>query len=191
MFLLVGLGNPGPEYAANRHNIGYMALDEIVRSHSFEPWRRRFHGSAAEGRIGESRALALKPETYMNLSGQAVAAALSYYRLEADQVIALHYDLDLAPGKLRVKQGGGNAGHNGLRSLDSHIGRDYRRVRFGIGHPGERGEVEDYVLHDVAKADRGELEASIEAVAEHIGVLVQGDMAGFMNNVALQTGAGR
>jgi PTH1 family peptidyl-tRNA hydrolase len=191
MYLLVGLGNPGSEYENNRHNIGFMALDEIVRRHSFGGWRRRFHGSVSEGQIGGRRAIALKPDTFMNRSGQAVAAATRYYRLEVEDIIVLHDDLDLEPGKIRVKQGGGSAGHNGLRSIDTHVGKNYRRVRFGIGHPGERDQVENYVLKDVPKAESEMLENNIMAIADHIAALALGDVASFTNDVALQTGSNK
>lgn len=187
MLLLVGLGNPGPGHAKNRHNVGYMAVDEIVRRHSFGPWRRRFHGSASEGRLAGRRAIVLKPETYMNHSGQSVAAALRYYRMEPEKMIVIHDELDLPPGKVRVKQGGGNAGHNGLRSIDSHVGRDYRRVRIGVGHPGVPDIVGDYVLHDFSKSDHTWVEETTQAIADAIEVLAIGDLPGFMNKVSLAT----
>lgn len=187
MLLLVGLGNPGPGHAKNRHNLGYMAVDEIVRRHSFGPWRRRFHGSVSDGRLAGRRATILKPETYMNLSGQSVAAALRYYRIEPDKMIVIHDELDLPPGKVRVKQGGGNAGHNGLRSIDAHVGREYRRVRIGVGHPGEPNVAGDYVLRDFPKSDQAWVEETIAAIADAIDVLVTGDLPGFMNKVSLAT----
>ena len=187
MLLLVGLGNPGPGHSNNRHNIGYMAVDEIVRRHSFGPWRRRFHGSVSEGRLTGRRAIALKPETYMNLSGQSVGAAVRYYRIDLDRVIVVHDEIDLVPGKVRVKQGGGNAGHNGLRSIDTHIGRGYKRIRIGVGHPGVRDVVGDYLLHDFSKADEGWVEATTQAIADAIDVLVIGDIPGFMNKVSVAT----
>ena len=187
MLLLVGLGNPGPGHSKNRHNIGYMAVDEIVRRHSFGPWRRRFHGSVSEGRLAGRRATALMPETYMNLSGQSVGAAVRYYRIDLDRVIVIHDEIDLVPGKVRVKQGGGNAGHNGLRSIDTHIGRGYKRIRIGVGHPGVRDVVGDYLLHDFSKADEGWVEATTQAIADAIDVLVIGDIPGFMNKVSVAT----
>ena len=187
MLLLVGLGNPGPGHSKNRHNLGYMAVDEIVRRHSFGPWRRRFHGSASEGRLGGRRAIALKPETYMNLSGQSVGAAVRYYRIELDRVIVIHDEIDLVPAKVRVKQGGGNAGHKGLRSIDTHVGRGYKRVRVGVGHPGVRDVVADYLLHDFSKADVEWVEPTIEAIADAIEVLAIGDVAGFMNKISVAT----
>ena len=187
MLLLVGLGNPGPGHAKNRHNIGYMAADEIVRRYSFGPWRRRFHGSVSEGRLAGRRAIVLKPETYMNHSGQSVAAALRYYRIEPEKTIVIHDELDLPPGKVRVKQGGGNAGHNGLRSIDAHVGRDYRRVRIGVGHPGVRDVVADYLLHDFNKSDKAWVDETTDAIADAIEVLAIGDLPGFMNKVSLAT----
>ena len=187
MLLVVGLGNPGPEYARHRHNIGFMAVDAIVHRHVFAPFRPRFDGRAAEGRFGRERAVCLKPSTYMNDSGRSVAAAMRFYKLAPAQVIAIHDEVDLAPGRCKVKLGGGNAGHNGLRSLDAHIGREYWRVRLGVGHPGDKDRVPDYVLHDFAKADRLWLEPLIEAVADAFSTLAEGDAAGFMNRVALAT----
>lgn len=186
MVLLVGLGNPGPGYARNRHNIGYMAVDEVARRYGFGGWRGRFHGQTAEGVMAGRRAFALKPETYMNESGRSVGSAVRYYRLEPEDVIVLHDELDLVSGKVRCKQGGGNAGHNGLRSIDAHIGRNYKRVRFGIGHPGERGRVTGHVLSDFAKADEAWVAKTIEAVAMALPLLVVGDAPGFMNKVALE-----
>ncbi len=186
MVLLVGLGNPGQDYAKNRHNIGFMAVEEIAQRHGFGPWRRRFQGQAADGRLSDKRAYALKPETYMNESGRAVAAAMRYYRLEAEDVIVLYDEIDLDAGKVRCKQGGGNAGHNGLRSLDSHIGRDYVRVRLGIGHPGDRDRVSGHVLGNFSKADMICVTDVIDAVSDAIPALVAGDVPGFSNQVALK-----
>jgi PTH1 family peptidyl-tRNA hydrolase len=186
MVLLVGLGNPGQDYAKNRHNIGFMAVEEIAQRHGFGPWRRRFQGQAADGRLSDKRAYALKPETYMNESGRAVAAAMRYYRLEAEDVIVLYDEIDLDAGKVRCKQGGGNAGHNGLRSLDSHIGRDYVRVRLGIGHPGDRDRVSGHVLGNFSKADMIWVTDVIDAVSDAIPALVAGDVPGFSNQVALK-----
>jgi PTH1 family peptidyl-tRNA hydrolase len=185
MLLVVGLGNPGPAYARHRHNIGYMAVDAIVRHHAFAPFRARFEGSIADGKLGQARAVCLKPTTYMNDSGRSVAAAMRFFKLPLEQVIVIHDDLDLAPGKLKVKQGGGNGGHNGLRSIDAHLGPDYWRVRIGIGHPGHKDLVSDYVLHDFAKADRAWVETLVDALAMHVALLAAGDPGGFMNKVAL------
>ena len=188
MLLLVGLGNPGAAYTKNRHNIGFMAVDEIVRRHSFETYRARFHGRVAAGSVAGARLLALKPKTFVNDSGRSVAAAMRYYRLGVRDLIVLHDDLDLKPGKVRVKRGGGHAGHKGLRNIDAHIGRDYLRVRIGIGHPGEKTRVTGYVLRNFTKADRPWLEATVGAVAEALPLLITGDESGFMNKVTL-TGA--
>lgn len=184
MVLLVGLGNPGQDYAKNRHNIGFMAVDEIARRYGFGPWRRRFQGQAADGRLSGKRAFALKPETYMNESGRAVTQAMRYYRLEPEDVIVLYDEIDLDAGKVRCKQGGGNAGHNGLRSLDSHIGRNYVRVRLGIGHPGDRDRVSSHVLGNFSKADMVWVTDVIDAVSDAIPALAIGDIPGFSNQVA-------
>ncbi len=184
MRLLVGLGNPGSRYVNNRHNIGYMAVDEIVRRHGFGPWRRRFQSLISEGRIGPAKVLCMKPETFMNESGQAVGEALRFYKLEPEAVIVLHDDLDLAPGKTRVKLGGGHGGHNGLRSLDAHIGKNYWRVRMGIDHPGHKDLVHGYVLRDFPKADLPWVEKLTDAVAAEIAYLTGGDAPGFMSRVA-------
>ncbi|MCH8097296.1 MAG: aminoacyl-tRNA hydrolase [Proteobacteria bacterium] len=187
MLLLVGLGNPGAEHTNNRHNIGFMAVDEIIRRHSFGPRRERFNGRAAEGRIGNTKILALKPATYMNESGLAVGNAARFYKLEPDDIIVLHDDIDLVPGKVRVKRGGGAAGHNGLRSIDSHIGKDYLRVRIGVGHPGDKDEVERYVLRNFPREDMRWVEALTGAIAECLPLLLGDDGAGFMSKVALLT----
>ena len=184
MVLLVGLGNPGQDYAKNRHNIGFMAVDEIARRYSFGPWRRRFQGQTADGRLSGKRAFALKPETYMNESGRAVTQAMRYYRLEPEDVIVLYDEIDLDAGKVRCKQGGGNAGHNGLRSLDSHIGRNYVRVRLGIGHPGDRDRVSSHVLGNFSTADMVWVTDVIDAVSDAVPALAIGDIPGFSNQVA-------
>lgn len=183
MLLLVGLGNPGPRYAGNRHNIGFMALDEIVRRHDFSNWRKGFQGDVAEGRLGGQKVLALKPLTYMNESGRSVGEALRFYKLTPESVIVLHDELDLAPGKLRVKLGGGAAGHNGLRSIAQHIGPDFKRVRLGIGHPGRKEAVHGWVLSDFAKADDAWLELLLDALVRHAELLVEGDDGPFMSRV--------
>ncbi len=184
MLLLVGLGNPGPRYTCNRHNIGYMAVDEIVRRHGFGPWRRRFQGQCADGRIDALKVLALKPETYMNESGRSVGEAMRFYKLAPEAVLVFHDDLDLRPGKVKVKRGGGHAGHNGLGSLDAHIGRDYARVRLGIGHPGHKDLVEPYVLKDFPKTEDPLVEKLVEAVAAELPKLIGGDESVFMSRVA-------
>lgn len=185
MLLLAGLGNPGPRYADNRHNIGFMAVDEIVHRHSFSPWRRRFQADCAEGRLGGEKVLALKPQTYMNESGRAVGEALRFFKLEPQDVIVIYDEIDLAPGKIRIKQGGGTGGHNGIRSIESHIGKDFWRVRLGVGHPGQKELVHGHVLSDFAKAERPVIERVIDAIAEAIPILVAGDDGAFMSRVAL------
>lgn len=185
MRILVGLGNPGVRYAGNRHNIGFMAAEAIAHRHGLPPWRRRFQGVTTEGPIGGERALLLLPGTFMNESGRAVAEAMQFYKVGAGDVVVMHDELDLPPGKLRVKTGGGNAGHNGLRSITSHIGNDYRRVRIGIGHPGDKGEVHNYVLNDFAKAEKAWVLALCEIIADTAAMIVKGDDAGFQNKVHL------
>ena len=185
MLLLVGLGNPGPRHANNRHNIGFMAVDEIVRRHGFGPWRTRFSGRIAEGRIEGGKVLALEPETYMNESGRAVGEAVRFYKLETEsQVIVIYDEIDLKPGKVKVKLGGGAGGHNGIRSIDNHIGRDYRRVRLGVGHPGDKDRVHGYVLQDFAKVEVAGRDKLIDAVASELPRLIAGDDGGFMSRLA-------
>ncbi|MBC8129034.1 MAG: aminoacyl-tRNA hydrolase [Rhizobiaceae bacterium] len=185
MLLIAGLGNPGPQYAGHRHNIGFMAIDEIHRDPSFRPWTKKFKGEISEGQIGAEKVLLLKPLTFMNESGASVGDAMRFYKLEPGQVIVLHDELDLAPAKVRVKTGGGNGGHNGLRSIDAHIGKDYRRVRLGIGHPGSKERVHGHVLSDFHKVDREWLEPLLEAVARNVEILVKGEDALFMNRLQL------
>jgi len=185
MLLLVGLGNPGARYVGNRHNIGFMAVQEIAKRHGIGPWRRRFQGLACEGPLGGERALLLLPGTYMNESGRAVAEAVHFYKLPPADVIVFHDEIDLPPGKVRVKVGGGIAGHNGLRSISDHIGNDYRRVRIGVGHPGNKDLVQHYVLSDFAKSDRDWVEALIGVLAEDAALLAQGKDASFQNRVHL------
>ncbi len=183
--LLVGLGNPGPKYAGNRHNIGFMALDAIADINRLPAWRSRFQGQTTEGNVGDGRALLLKPMTYMNESGRAVGEAMRWLKLQPADVVVFYDEIDLAPGKVRVKMGGGAAGHNGIRSIAAHIGPEFRRVRLGVGHPGRREAVQRHVLSDFAKADRDWLGPLIVAVADNAGMLVAGDDAGFMNRIAL------
>jgi PTH1 family peptidyl-tRNA hydrolase len=185
MLLMVGLGNPGARYAGNRHNIGFMAVDAIARRHSSTPWRRRFQGVAAEGLLGGARVLFLLPGTYMNESGRAVGEAAHFYKLGVADVVAFHDEIDLAPGKVRVKTGGGVAGHNGLRSITAHIGNDYRRVRIGVGHPGVKDLVHAYVLSDFSKDERNWVEALCEVIAENAALLAKGQDASFQNRVHL------
>ena len=184
MKLFVGLGNPGAKYARHRHNIGFMAVERIAADHGFGPWRGKFHGALAEGRLGSEKVLLLKPETYMNRSGQSVGAAVSFYKLDPGDVVVFHDELDLAPGKCRFKQGGGHAGHNGLRSLHAAIGEGYARVRLGIGHPGRKDLVSAYVLHDFAKADQDWLEDLLRGISDGAPALAEGDSTRFMNAVA-------
>ena len=185
MHLLVGLGNPGTKYHGNRHNIGFMAVDEIVRRHGFSPWRRRFRGETAEATLAGEKVLALKPLTFMNDSGRAVGEAMRFYDIDPARVIVLYDELDLEPGKVRVKLGGGAAGHNGIRSMIAHAGPHFQRVRLGIGHPGEKHMVHPHVLSDFAKSDKVWLEPLIEAVAEHIPLLIKGEDGSFQNKVHL------
>jgi PTH1 family peptidyl-tRNA hydrolase len=183
MLLLVGLGNPGPGHADDRHNIGYMAADAIVRRHGFGPFRAKFKGVTAGGAIADEKVAVLKPETYMNLSGESVAAAAHFYKLEPEQVIVIHDEIDLAFGKLRVKQGGGSGGHNGLRSIDAHLGSDYWRVRLGVGHPGIPELVIHHVLRPFAKDEMPLVEKLVEAVADAMPLLVRGEPNRFMSKV--------
>ncbi len=185
MRLFVGLGNPGSRYAKNRHNIGFLAVDAIARAHNAAPWRRRFQGEAAEATLGRERVLILKPQTYMNESGRAVAQAQHFYKVPLGDVVVFHDELDLPPGKLRVKLGGGNAGHNGLRSITAQCGNDYRRVRIGIGHPGDKALVYPYVLSDFAKAEEPWVEDLCRACADHAALLAKGEDGSFQNKVHL------
>ena len=187
MKLFVGLGNPGAKYSGNRHNIGYMAVERIAADHGFGPWRKGFQGQVSEGRLGDEKVILLKPETFMNLSGQSVGEALRFYKLTPAEVTVFHDELDLAPAKVRVKTGGGHAGHNGLRSIHAHIGEAYGRVRLGIGHPGHKDAVATYVLHDFAKADQDWLDDVLRGVSDGAPALASGDAARFQNAVALRT----
>lgn len=186
MKLFVGLGNPGAEYAGHRHNIGFMALDRIAVDHGFGPWKRAHHGVISEGRLGGDKVVLLKPETYMNKSGQAVHSAVAFHKMPLTDVVVFHDELDLAPGKLRTKLGGGHAGHNGLRSIHDHLGDGYARVRLGIGHPGHKDAVAGYVLHDFAKSERDWLDPLLQGISEGVEALAQGEEAKFMNAVALR-----
>jgi PTH1 family peptidyl-tRNA hydrolase len=185
MRLLVGLGNPGTEHVGNRHNIGFMVVQEIARRHGFPPWRRRFQGVATEGSIGSERVLLLLPGTYMNESGRAVGEAARFYKLGLPDIVVVHDEIDLAPMRVRVKTGGGIAGHNGLRSITAHVGNDYRRVRIGVGHPGAKELVYGYVLGDFAKAERPWVEALAGAIADNAGLLARGEDNTFQNKVHL------
>ena len=185
MLLFVGLGNPGPRYAGNRHNIGFMAVQAIARRHDIKPWRRHFQGVAVEGAMAGEKLLLLLPETFMNESGRTVQEAANFYKLDAGNIVVFHDELELPPGKLRVKIGGGNAGHNGLRSISAHVGNDYKRVRLGIGHPGDKNLVEPYVLQDFAKSEWPWVEALCEIVADNAALLIEGKDSTFQNKVHL------
>jgi peptidyl-tRNA hydrolase, PTH1 family len=189
--LIVGLGNPGPEHALQRHNVGFMAIDAIARRFGLGPTRRRFAGEAAEGTIDGCKVLVLKPLTYMNDSGRSIAEAVQFYKIETGDVIVLHDELDLVPGKVRTKIGGGAAGHNGLRSTDAAIGPDYMRVRIGIGHPGDKSRVTGYVLGNFAKDERPMIDDLNDAIAEAMPLLLKSDENGFMTRVALKTAPAR
>ena len=186
MKLFIGLGNPGAAYAGNRHNIGFMAVDRIAADHGFGPWKKAFKGLVADGRLGDTRVLLLKPDTFMNLSGQAVQAAMAFHKILPADVVVFHDELDLAPGKIRTKLGGGHAGHNGLRSIHGHIGDAYGRVRLGIGHPGHKDAVAGYVLHDFAKADADWIENLLRGISDGAALLAAGEDARFLNAVALR-----
>jgi PTH1 family peptidyl-tRNA hydrolase len=185
MLLLVGLGNPGRAYARNRHNIGFMALGAIGRRHGFPQARGRFQGLLSEGTIGGERVLLLAPQTYMNESGRSVGEAARFHKIGPDEIVVIHDELDLAPGKCRIKTGGGVAGHNGLRSITAHIGNDYKRLRLGIGHPGDKALVHSYVLSDFAKSEEPWVAALCDAIADNAALLVKGDDAGLQNRLHL------
>ena len=186
MKLIVGLGNPGAKYAQNRHNIGFMALDEIASAHGFGPWRAKFQGQVSEGRLGSEKVILLKPETFMNLSGQAVGEAMRFHKLTPADIIVFHDEIDLAPAKIRRKTGGGHAGHNGLRSIHAHIGAEYDRVRMGVGHPGHKDAVPGFVLRDFPKADAEWLDDELRGIADVIVYLVEGDAPKFLNAIGLR-----
>ena len=183
MLLITGLGNPGPEYSGHRHNVGFMAVDAIQRRHGFGPWRRRFHADVAEGNLAGEKVLLVKPLTYMNESGRSVGEAMRFYKLSPASVLVIHDEVDLPPGKIRMKTGGGAAGHNGLRSITGAIGDGYRRLRIGVGHPGVKEMVPRYVLHDFAKADRDWLEPLLDAIADQTVHLAEGKDSTFANRV--------
>jgi peptidyl-tRNA hydrolase, PTH1 family len=185
MILLVGLGNPGEKYARQRHNIGFMAVDEIIRRHNFSPERKRFQGLICEGTLNGEKALVLKPQTYMNESGRSVGEAMRFYKLEPSDVVVMHDELDLPAAKVRIKTGGGAAGNNGIRSIVSHIGAEFRRLRIGIGHPGDRARVSSHVLGDFAKADKAWLDPLLNAIAEAAPLLAEGKDSTFANKVHL------
>lgn len=185
MLLLVGLGNPGADYSAHRHNVGFMALDAIARAHGFSPWRKKFQGVVADGQLGGIRLLALKPQTYMNLSGGSVRACAAFHNIAPGDVVVFHDELDLPGGRLRIKAGGGHGGHNGVRDIAAHIGPDFRRVRLGIGHPGAREQVTGHVLQGFSKADHAWLDPLLRAIAAHAPMLAEGRDGEFMNRVAI------
>jgi PTH1 family peptidyl-tRNA hydrolase len=187
MKLFVGLGNPGTKYQNNRHNIGFMALDQIASDHGFSPWKKKFQGLVADGRLGREKVTLLKPETFMNLSGQSVGEAMRFYKITPADVVVFHDELDLAPAKIKCKTGGGHAGHNGLRSIHQHIGVEYDRVRMGIGHPGHKDKVASYVLNDFAKAEQNWLDDVIRGVGDGAVFLAEGEPSKFMNAVAMRT----
>lgn len=186
MQLWVGLGNPGPRYAMNRHNVGFMAMDVIADMHRFGPIQKKFQGWVQEGRIGSEKILLLKPATFMNESGRSVGEALRFYKLGTDALTVFHDELDLAPFKVKVKQGGGTAGHNGLRSIDSHLGAEFRRVRIGIGHPGHKDRVHGHVLGNYAKAEMDDLAHMLGAIGAEAGWLANNDGPRFMSDIALR-----
>ncbi|RWO68675.1 MAG: aminoacyl-tRNA hydrolase [Mesorhizobium sp.] len=185
MLLFAGLGNPGAKYADNRHNVGFMAADAIARRHSFSPWSKKFQGLISEGTLGGEKIVLIKPQTFMNLSGQSVGEALRFYKLELSALTVFYDEIDLAEGKLRIKTGGGAGGHNGIRSIDGHIGNGYRRVRIGVGHPGVKEMVQHHVLGNFAKADREWLDPLLDAIADNAAMIVKGDESGFMNKASL------
>jgi len=185
MLLFVGLGNPGAKYVNNRHNIGFMAVEAIAKRHSFAPWRRRFQGVATEGSIGGEKVLLLLPGTYMNESGRAVGEAMNFYKTPLKDIAVFHDEIELPPAKVRVKVGGGIAGHNGLRSISAHVGNDYKRVRLGIGHPGVKDLVHAHVLGDFAKSERPWVEALCDILADNAGMLADGKDSSFQNKVHL------
>jgi PTH1 family peptidyl-tRNA hydrolase len=183
--LFVGLGNPGSEYTRNRHNIGFMVVDEIVHRHSFAPFRSKFQSQICEGTIAKEKVLVLKPSTYMNESGKAIQAAMAFYKLPINDIIVFHDEMDLVAGKIRMKTGGGHAGHNGVRSIQSHIGSNFQRVRLGVGHPGDKKQVVNHVLKDFSKTDHQWLDTMIETIGENADLLIKGEDSSFMSKVSL------
>jgi len=190
MLVYAGLGNPGPAYAQHRHNIGFMSVDAVAAEHRFSPWKARFQGLACEGRLGDEKLLLLKPMTFMNESGRSVGEALRFFRLEPAALTVFYDELDLDPFRVKVKQGGGAAGHNGLRSIDSHVGQDYARVRIGIGHPGHKDRVTPHVLGNFAKAEQADLAHLLADIADLAPLLAAGDAPRFMSDLALRQQSG-
>ncbi|MGR9498099.1 aminoacyl-tRNA hydrolase [Rhizobium leguminosarum] len=188
MLIIAGLGNPGGKYAGNRHNVGFMAVDAIHRRHSFSPWSKKFRAEIAEGEIAGEKVLLIKPQTFMNLSGESVGEAMRFYKLQPADLVAIYDELDLPPGKARLKTGGGHGGHNGIKSLDAHCGREYRRLRLGIGHPGVKEMVQNHVLSDFAKADKAWLEPLLDTLADNADMLVRNEDSQLMNKIALALG---
>ncbi|MDU0306231.1 aminoacyl-tRNA hydrolase [Rhizobium sp. 10PS4] len=188
MLIIAGLGNPGSKYAGNRHNIGFMAVDAIHRRHGFSPWSKKFRAEIAEGEVGGEKVLLMKPQTFMNLSGESVGEAMRFYKLQPADLVAIYDELDLPQGKARLKTGGGHNGHNGIRSLDAHCGREYRRLRLGIGHPGIKEMVQNHVLGDFAKADKAWLEPLLDTLADNADMLVRNEDSQLMNKIALALG---
>lgn len=186
MKVFAGLGNPGEKYSGNRHNIGFMAVDRIAEDHGFGPWRQKFQALVCEGRLGGEKVVLVKPQTFMNLSGQAIGEVLKFYKIESTELTVFHDEIDLAPGKIRLKSGGGHAGHNGLRSIHSHIGPHYDRVRLGVGHPGHKDAVPGYVLRDFPKADQDWLDDLMRGISDGAPSLADGDGPRFLNAVALR-----
>ncbi|WP_332305918.1 aminoacyl-tRNA hydrolase [Rhizobium sp. GR12] len=189
MKIIAGLGNPGAQYAGNRHNIGFMALDALQRLPSFSPWARKFKAEISEGEIDGEKVLLMKPLTYMNLSGESVGEAMRFFKLAPADIIVIHDELDLLAGRARIKTGGGHGGHNGLKSLDAHCGKEYRRLRLGIGHPGDKERVHGHVLGDFAKTDRVWLDPLLDAIADNAAMLLKGEDSQLMNKLALATGS--
>ncbi|MGL4196830.1 MAG: aminoacyl-tRNA hydrolase [Allorhizobium sp.] len=188
MIILAGLGNPGAQYQNNRHNIGFMAVDAIQRRHGFSPWSKKFKAEISEGTLAGEKVMLVKPQTFMNLSGESVGEAMRFYKLGPEDIVAIYDELDLLPGKARIKTGGGHGGHNGIKSLDAHCGLNYRRLRLGIGHPGDKTKVHNHVLGDFAKADAEWLDPLLEALADNAEMLVRGEDSQLMNKLALATG---
>ena len=183
--ILAGLGNPGASYAGNRHNVGFMAVDKLAQDYGFRPWAAKFGGLLAEGKIGDAKAYAFKPMGYMNTSGSPLSQLANFYKIPPADIYVIHDELDLLPGKLRVKAGGGNGGHNGLKSIDAHLGQDYHRLRVGIGHPGHKDMVSSYVLADFFKDEKPLMATLVQEISRHFSLLLAGEEAGFMNKISL------
>jgi len=187
MLIIAGLGNPGSKHASNRHNIGFMAADQIVRHHSFSPWKNKFNAQISEGTVEGEKVLVVKPQTFVNLSGEAIGKAMRFYKLDPSDVVVIYDELDLPAGKTRMKTGGGSGGHNGIRSIEAHCGKEFRRMRLGIGHPGDKAKVHGHVLGDFAKSDQDWVNTLLSAIADNLHYLVAKDEAGLMNKISLAT----